>query len=312
MMSILEKKIKNMNNNLTTPVVFIIFNRPDTTDRVFGAIREAKPEQLFVVADGPRSDYPQDIEKCRDARTIIEDVDWDCKVFTNFSDTNLGCKKRVSTGLDWVFETVEEAIILEDDCYPSQSFFYYCQELLERYRTDERIMLVSGYNSQGIWKVDAQDYFFSNFGGIWGWASWRRAWKYYDGEMKDLDVLLKNKNLRHILGEKTGRVREKQFINVIEKQIDSWAYPWALSRHVNSGMATVPTKSLIENIGFGADATHTVIAPQSHVINHEITFPLKENRIIVADAEYDALFHPSKTLLKRILNKLKRIWEKLI
>ncbi len=291
---------------LSTPVTFIIFNRPDTTERVFEAIRQAKPPQLLVIADGPRTNHPDDIEKCAAVRAIIEEVDWDCKVLTNFSENNLGCKQRVSSGLDWVFKIVEEAIILEDDCLPSQSFFRYCQELLERYRNNERIMLISGYNSQGQWIIDDQDYFFSNFGGIWGWASWRRAWQHFDVDMKDLDIVLKKKTLRFLLGEKTGRAREKQFKQIISKSIDTWDYSWGLSRHINSGMATVPVKSLIENIGFGPNATHTTKIPENRVLKYEIDFPLKENKFVVADADYDGLFIQAPSLMCRVLKKLRR------
>ena len=133
---------------ITTPIVFLIFNRPETTQQVFDAIRQAQPQTLLVVADGPRNDRPEDVDNCRATRAILEQVDWDCEVLTNYSDLNLGCRKRISSGLTWAFEQVEEAIILEDDCLPDPSFFQYCQELLDYYRQDDRIMTISGDNFQ--------------------------------------------------------------------------------------------------------------------------------------------------------------------
>ncbi|MFM7711944.1 MAG: glycosyltransferase family 2 protein, partial [Microcystis sp.] len=142
---------------------------PDTTARVFEAIRQAKPPKLLVVADGPRADRADDIEKCKAARAIIEGVDWDCEVLTNYSDVNLGCKNRVSSGLNWVFDTVEEAIILEDDCVPDPTFFRFCEELLEYYRHDQRIMVISGNNFQFGKKRTGYSYYFSVYTHCWGW-----------------------------------------------------------------------------------------------------------------------------------------------
>ena len=169
---------------MKTPVAFIIFNRPDTTKRVFEAIRQAKPPKLFVIADGSRSDRLGEAEKCAATRAIIDGVDWECEILTNYSDVNLGCKIRVSSGLDWVFSEVEEAIILEDDCLPHPSFFAFCEELLEKYRNDSRIMQICGSNVLKD-QVNIDDsYYFSKYGPIWGWASWRRAWQEYDVDMK--------------------------------------------------------------------------------------------------------------------------------
>jgi hypothetical protein len=131
---------------LKTPVALIIFKRPDTTERVFETIRQAKPPKLLVVADGPRTDQPGEAEKCAATRAIIDRVDWDCEVLKNYSDSNLGCGLRPATGISWVFEQVEEAIVLEDDCVPHPTFFRFCEELLEYYRHDERIMSISGIN----------------------------------------------------------------------------------------------------------------------------------------------------------------------
>lgn len=170
---------------LKTPIAFIIFNRPDTTARVFAEIAKAKPPKLLVVADGARSNRQGEAEKVAATRAIIEQVNWPCEVITNFSDKNLGCKNRVSTGIDWVFEQVPEAIILEDDCLPDPSFFRFCEEMLEKYRDDQRIGMISGDNLQFGRRRNNDSYYFSRYVHIWGWASWRDKWQSsYDVRMK--------------------------------------------------------------------------------------------------------------------------------
>ncbi len=164
--------------SLETPVAFIIFKRHDLTERVFQAIREAKPKKLLVIADGPR--FPEEAAKCQKTRDIIQQVDWDCEVLKNYSEVNLGCRQRISSGLDWVFSQVEEAIILEDDCVPAPSFFSFCQTLLDYYRDDNRIMVISGDNFQDGQSRTDYSYYFSRYNHCWGWATWHRAWQYWD------------------------------------------------------------------------------------------------------------------------------------
>ena len=165
---------------MDTPIALFIFNRPDTTQKVFSAIRDSKPTKLLIVADGPRPERPEEEEICTATRAIVNQVDWPCEVLTNFADHNLGCKARISSGLNWVFETVEEAIILEDDCVPSLSFFPFCEQLLEQYRHDSRIMSISGSNFQFGKNKTSYSYHFSHFFHGWGWASWQRAWEHCD------------------------------------------------------------------------------------------------------------------------------------
>lgn len=296
-----------MKNNFNTPILFLIFNRPDTTQKVFEVIRQFKPKFLFVAADGPRLNKEDEKEKCEKTRNIIKQIDWDCELKTLFRDENLGCKMAVSEAITWFFEHVEEGIILEDDCLPSQSFFKFCEELLDRYRNDTRIMLISGYNKQNIWNPNNYDYFFSNLGGIWGWASWRRAWIYYDDTMKELDNFSKNHYFEYLFGEHVGKKRKRQMYLVGKKNIDTWDYPWGFSRHLNSGMACVPSKNLIQNIGFGTEATHTKndIFTTKIVLN-DFKFPLRYNDMVVVDKEYDRLF-----LKYNILSKFRFLLSKI-
>src|SRR4051812_29566436 len=166
---------------LHTPVLFVIFNRPETTRQVFEAIRTAKPSRLYIAADGPRKNKPGEDQKCQEAREIVKAVDWDCEVKTLFSKENLNCGRGPATAFTWFFEHEEEGIILEDDCLPTQSFFRFCQELLERYRYDYRVMHIGGNNFLNGWQRDQDySYYFSLSGHIWGWATWRRAWQMFD------------------------------------------------------------------------------------------------------------------------------------
>jgi len=294
---------------LTTPVAFLIFNRPDTTARVFEAIRQAKPPKLLVVADGPRPDRPDDIEKCKAARAIIEGVDWDCGVLTNYSDVNLGCGKRPATGITWVFEQVEKAIILEDDCLPDSTFFRFCQVMLDQYSLDERIMVITGTNWLGRWKDRSQSYHFSCHGGAWGWASWRRAWQYFDYDLK----LWANSEIRDVLaGDKLFKYREQIYWKTYQNPdaVTWWDYQWGFSRLVQSGLSIVPSVNLISNIGFGENATHTK-SPNAELANlntSSLEFPLKINPFVAVDREYDEkmsdkLMKP-QNLFRRSLQKL--------
>ncbi|WP_317189876.1 hypothetical protein [Mycobacterium avium] len=167
----------------TPPIIFMIFNRPDTTRKVFERIRAAKPEKLLVIADGPRASRPGEAEKCAATRAIIDEVDWDCEIERDFADTNMGTCPRISSGITRAFELVDKAVILEDDCVPSPSFFEYCADLLDRYENDERVMMISG-NNHLFGHADITDsYYFSRYPHVWGWATWKRAWAKYDVKM---------------------------------------------------------------------------------------------------------------------------------
>ncbi len=274
---------------------------------MFAEIAKVKPTKLLVIADGPRPDRPGEAEKCAAARTIIDGVDWECEVLTNYSDVNLGCEHRVSSGLNWVFDTVEEAIILEDDCLPNIDFFKFCENLLAQYREDERIMMICGTNFLRDWKSDIQSYHFSFYGGIWGWASWRRAWKYYDVEMK----LWGNKEIRDrirdvLADEKQFQDREKMFWRTYRKEnVNSWDYQWSFARLYQSGLSIVPAVNLISNIGFGQDATHTLDSTSalSELNTDELSLPLKNPVAVAVDRDYDNKFYK-----KFVGQKAKDFW----
>ena len=301
------------NNQLITPVVFIIFNRPDTTKRVFEAIRAAKPPKLLVIADGPRADRYGEAEKCAAVRAIIDGVDWECEVIKNYSDVNMGCGLRVSTGISWVFQQLEEAIILEDDCLPDPTFFQFCEIMLEKYRHDHRIMMISGTNYLEEWKSGFQSYHFSYYGGIWGWASWARAWNYYDYEMKlwaESEVQARISDL--LANEQQYRSRERIFWETYNKKIDTWDYQWTFARLLQSGLSIVPAVNLISNLGFNDDATHTKSSSSelSQMKLHPLKFPIKFNDFTAVDRDYDSKYFKKmfgQNLISRLGKKIKKL-----
>lgn len=237
---------------LETPVAFFIFNRPDLTARVFEAIAQQQPQRLLVVADGPRNEAEREL--CERARAVIQ-VDWDCELEMNYADENLGCKKRVSSGLDWVFSRAEAAIILEDDCLPSPDFFGFCAEMLERYRDDERVMHINGTSFVPLTDANV-DYGFSKYVHVWGWASWSRAWKHYDVTAARWPAE-KRRILAACADAQERRYWDQSFGAVFRGQLDTWDYQWSLACLLESGLAVVPRVNLISNLGFRADATHT-------------------------------------------------------
>jgi hypothetical protein len=244
--------------SLSTPVAFIIFNRPNTTERVFEAIRKAKPLKLLVIADGPRIDRSDEVEKCTATRAIIDRVDWECEVMTHYSDINLGCKRRVSSGITWVFSQVEEAIILEDDCLPTASFFQFCQTLLEKYRYDDRISMIGGSNYQQKHSRTSDSYFFTKYAHIWGWATWRRAWKDYDVQIETWPECRQRNLLQAAFHD---RYEQKAWVDAFDSvhagKIDTWDYQWLYTCFAQSRLSIEPDLNLVSNIGFGVDATHT-------------------------------------------------------
>jgi hypothetical protein len=278
--------------NFKTPILFIIFNRPDTTLRVFNEIKKIKPAKLYIVSDGPRANKAGEQEKCDETRKIIDLVDWDCEIFKNYSDVNLGCKKRVSSGIDWFFANVESGIILEDDCLPNPSFFRFCEGMLLKYQDDERIGMISGDNFQfGKVKNDAS-YYFSRYSHIWGWATWRRAWQKYDVNLSSWPQLKKDKKLASIFSDKQDVYYWSAiFDDVYNNKIDTWDYQWSFTCFTNNYLAIMPVSNLISNIGFSqGESTHTKrVNKFSEMVTFELSFPLREPESIVRSVQSDKI-----------------------
>ncbi len=274
---------------LKNPVAFIIFNRPQSTLCVFEEIRKVRPPSILLVADGPRAGHAGDADLCAEARAVVERVDWDCEVKKNYSDVNLGCRRRVSTGLNWVFNEVEEAIILEDDCLPHLTFFQFCEELLQKYRDDDRIGHIGGVNFQFGRKRGPYSYYFSRYDHIWGWASWRRAWKGYDPNLELWPKAKEEKWLQGFLGDSS---LVGYWTNIFEKvyrhRIDTWDYQWLFHCWTKNRLAIIPNTNLISNIGVDKDATHTVRGNKFHRMKTEpIIFPLSHPPSVFRDSSAD-------------------------
>ena len=235
---------------LKTPVAFLVFNRPDTTTQVFAAIRAAQPETLLLVADGPRPERLGETDACARVRKIIGQVDWPCRVMQNYSDVNLGCKARVSSGLDWVFDQVEEAIVLEDDCLPHPDFFPFCQRMLDRYRHDERVMMIGGTNYLQDRLHIPESYLFSRYFAIWGWASWRRAWRHYDLTMKAWPRFRSEGQLAGFYADSyMKRHMTVVFDDAFNGRVSTWDTQWFFACLCNNGVSIVPRRNMISNIG---------------------------------------------------------------
>jgi len=275
---------------LSTPVVFVIFNRPATAERVFAAIARARPPRLLVVADGPRPDHPEDVPNCRASRSIIERVDWDCDVLTQFAPTNMGSTFRVPTGLDWAFEREEQVIILEDDCLPHPSFFRFCEELLDRYRNDERVAQIGGSNLQFGRNRTPESYYFSRFTHIGGWATWRRAWRRYDVSLASWPSVRSSAWLHQVL-RNAGQERywRRIFDRVAAGKQDGWDYQWTYACWHTKALSAVPNVNLVSNIGYGHMASHTPLrSPLANVPTEALDFPLRHPDAVVPYAAADA------------------------
>ncbi len=237
------------------PVVVILYKRPDHTRRMLAELARVRPATLLVIADGPKHDA--DAAACAAARAVVDEVDWPCEIRRNYSGVNLGCQKRISGGLDWVFGQFERAVIVEDDCLPDPSFFRFCGEMLDRYADDERVMAVSGDNFQHGRRFTPHSYYFSSEPHCWGWATWRRAWRHNDVTMaawpaaRDGGLLLDT-----FKDPSVARFVERALEGVYAGRTDSWAYPWAFSCYLRRGLTVLPAVNLVTNVGVGADSTH--------------------------------------------------------
>lgn len=243
-----------------SPVLFIVFNRPDTTATVFEQIKIARPPRLYVAADGPREGRNENL-RCEQTRQIVNEVDWDCEVKTLFQEKNLGCRDGEVTAMDWFFENEEEGIIVEDDCLPDNSFFKFCDELLEKYRFDTKVDHIAGGNFQHGKKWGDGSYYFSNLPHTWGWAGWRRVWKGYDKTLSKYNeddasrILNATFNDPEITSEWVRIFRE-----VKTREIDTWDYQYSFMLFFKGGVGIIPNVNLISNIGFGNNPTNTLNA----------------------------------------------------
>jgi hypothetical protein len=299
-----------------TPILFIVFNRPDTTLQVFTRIREVKPKRLFIAADGPRAGKEGEKEKCEKVRELIlNGIDWNCEVHTLFREKNLGCGKAVSGGIGWFFEHVEEGIILEDDTLPNKSFFYFCQQLLDYYRHEEQIMHISGTSflfKKRIWR---NSYYFSIYPNIWGWATWSRAWQNYRFSLEE--------KFRHPEGYVNGTTMTKKELDYWKKCAEyvrlnpnsTWDYQWFFSIWQNSGICITPYVNMVTNIGFGLDSTHTKNADWkiANMPVFELLLPLiHPSRFLVKKKNDLTTFKIAHDIPTTLLNRLRNVSYKVL
>lgn len=251
-------KSNPINSCSHTPVLFMVFNRPDTTRRVFETIREARPSRLYIAADGAREDKPGEKERVAEVRRIINQADWPCELKTLFRKTNLGSRHAVSSAITWFFEQEEQGIILEDDCLPHPDFFYFCEELLECYKDNENIAMISGTNFQMGRKRGPDSYYFSRYSNIWGWASWRRAWAQYEPDMNFWPEWKASADWKKSYPNRIERKHQEERLDrVWNQQMDTWDYQWSAVIRKHDRLIAVPNVNLIANIGFSQDSTHT-------------------------------------------------------
>jgi hypothetical protein len=297
---------------MRSAVLFLVFNRPEPTARVFAAIRAARPPRLYVAADGARVGRAGEAERCEATRRIATAVDWPCEVCHLFREENLGCKQAVSQAIDWFFSHEEEGIVLEDDCLPHATFFEFCEHMLERYRDDDRIALVSGDNFQFGRTYGKSSYYFSRYAHIWGWASWRRFWQHYDRnlsvwpEYRDTGGLLRVSGLsateaRHWVGNLDA---------VAAGRIDTWDFQLQFAMWYRSMVSILPQCNLIQNIGFGEGATHTTAGSKfANLSVQALEFPLIHPESVTTCAladqcTFEQMFH--RSLSRRAFDRLRR------
>jgi len=297
----------NSGNSLLTPILFMVFNRLYTTKKVFNEIRKARPKKLYIASDGPRINKDGEnfeVEAVRDF--LISNIDWECEVKTFFREKNLGCKYACSGAIDWFFENEDMGIVLEDDTLPNESFFSFCEIMLNKYKDDFRIGFINGTNFQNGIKRGDGDYYFSIFPHVWGWASWSNRWKNYDVEMNNFESPNFIKDI--IKNKKVYKSWCKSFYQVKVEKFDTWDYQFAFALWSQKQLCINPNTNLIKNIGFDSIATHTKIINEFAKNETKKLYLKNHPEIIKANTEADKYFMKKAfikpNIFKRILNKI--------
>lgn len=293
--------------SFNSAILFLVFNRLQTTKKVFSAIREMKPSRLYIASDGHRINCPGEADQVNEVRDyILANVDWNCEFETLFREHNLGCRRAVEGAITWFLDHEPMGIILEDDCLPDLSFFRFCEELLERYQSDTRIMAVSGDNFQPNNSKQQYSYYFSRYPHCWGWATWARAWDLYDSSMKAWPAIRDTGKLENVFcSTSEARYWSNKFQQTYDNKIDTWDYRWTLSCWLQNGLTVLPATNLVSNIGFNTEATHTSkeMASVSCKI-HPLNFPLSHPPYIIRDAiadqiTYDRIYRFRARLIRK-------------
>lgn len=294
---------------MKSSVLFVIFKRVDTTQMVFSRIREARPPKLYIAADGPRLERVGEAEQCNATRKVVENVDWPCEVHHLYRDKNLGCGEGVSSAITWFFEHEEEGIIIEDDILPHLDFFKYCDEMLERYRDNDKIKCICGSNAFYEDIKYPYSYYYSHYMMVWGWATWRRTWKEYDKSLKSIPRNLFLKQIELLPVKKGSKLKAIEIFDVMtsDHPIDTWDYQLFFSILNHKGLTVIPINNLCKNIGFGhADAIHTTVVSEkieTHVVR--TCYPLIHPAIIKESRKLDSItFMEMYTTVPSLMDKL--------
>lgn len=305
------------------PILILTFNRPDLTKKLLIVLSKIKPNNIFFASDGPREHIKSDMNNVNKTRGLIRLINWSCDVKTLFNDKNLGCAKSVHQAIDWFFENVDQGIILEDDCIPDETFFTFSSEMLKKYRNHKKIMAIGGqcFNHKTLKITNKESYQFSGYIFCWGWATWRRAWRNFDFNMRrwnDLSAqkILQTRGNNSIL---FSMYWTRIFNDLYENKINSWAYRWLYSCWMNNGISIIPNANLVQNIGFRNDATHTskgnkftenlplqkLVLPIRHPkkISIDIKNDLWLSKNIYGITAYSILKEIIFNLLKRLINR---------
>ena len=281
-------------------ILFLVFNRPELTARVFASIRDARPSRLYIAADGPRASRINENELCNLVRYISTRIDWPCEVKTLFQDRNMGCMRAVSSGIDWFFKHEKEGIILEDDVVPVPSFFTFCHEMLKKYKDDDRVGMIAGSNLISN-ELKSSDYFFSEIYSIWGWATWRRVWQSYKVELDDWPNAQKEYYLMNRFNAKLGRYFIDNFNNIKAGRIDTWDHQWAYNCIFNSKLCLTPSVNLVSNIG--VDGTHSNQLSENHYrqCGEYVSVPWMHPKEVLTDYSWQNNFIEKKIKVESII-----------
>jgi hypothetical protein len=283
------------------PVLLITFNRPDDARKVFNKIREAKVKRLYVFNDAPRAGNNEDQNARIAIKNLLKEVDWDCNLYVNFQEKNLGCGTGPATALTWAFEKEDRLIILEDDCVPSPPFFKFCNHCLDMYKDDTRVWMVSGRSHQQFTRFFADfDYIFSHYGHGGGWATWKRCWNYFDIEMKEFPEFIKNGGYENVFySKKEGRLYNEKYTKLFADKClktHAWDFQFGFSIISHGGLSIIPAKNLIENIGYMG--THSSKKNSYHELKANEDFSIaREPMFVLANREYD-LHHFEHHIMK--------------
>ena len=276
---------------ISTPLLFIVFNRPEATLESLEAIRKAQPAKLYIAADGPRPGREDDEQNCTKVRQIVKNIDWPCQVKTLFRETNLGCKDGVSRSIDWFFENEEEGIILEDDCVAAPAFFVFCQSLLKKYKNDDRIYAICGRNPMGEVNIE-ESYLFSRYFKEWGWASWRNRWQKRDLDKEIFDKAVSEQLFERVLNDKNmAKYLYDTNYSVHYQGHNTWDYQWLFNILSQNRLVVVPKVNLVGNVGLSSGVhfgtNPNIIQSLYEVPVSDLSLPLVHPTFIVADLQFD-------------------------